>query len=138
VQLVAAQRADRLGPVEPAPAVVTAVQHLDQRPAVELGLLVRLREPPRHDARTEPPRAGVRDVLPGEQAQEVGLAAAVGAEDGQALAVEDLEVEGRMRPLSSSPSQVSARRPVRPPLRRITTFWSTTCSGGGPAARNFS
>jgi hypothetical protein len=74
------------------------VQQLDQRPAVQAGGVVRLREPAGDDAAPEPGDAGVRDLLPGEQAQEVRLAAAVAAEHPDALAVEHLEVERLHQP----------------------------------------
>ena len=43
---------------------------------------------------------------------------------------------GFISPVSSSPTQVSARTPVRPPRSRIATCCSTGRSGGGPAASN--
>ena len=98
VQLVAAQRPDRLCAVQAAAPVITAVQHLDQAPAVQGRLLVGLGEPARLDPGPEPPRTGVRDRLAGQQAQEVALTAAVGAEDREPLAVEHLEVEGLHQP----------------------------------------
>ncbi len=113
VQLVALQDADRLRPVEPAAAVVAAVQHVHQGLAVEVRLLVRLGEPARFDPRAEPGAAGVGDRLTGEQTQEVRLAAAVGAEHGQPLAVEDLEVErlhqpGQLEPLAGQRAHAGA------------------------------
>ena len=39
---------------------------------------------------------------------------------------------GRIRPVSSSASQTTARLPVRPPRRRIVTFCSLGASSGGP------
>jgi hypothetical protein len=57
----------------------------------------------------------VGDVLPAQQAQEVGLAAAVRAQDRQALAVEDLEVERRHEAGQLEPAQVRARTPCARP-----------------------
>lgn len=55
---------------------------------------VGLREVAGHHARPELPVPGVRHVVAGQQPQEVRLAGAVGAEDGDPFAVEDLQVEG--------------------------------------------
>ena len=44
---------------------------------------------------------------------------------------------GFIRPVSSTPSQTTARLPVRPPLRRILTDCSRGCAVGGPASSNF-
>jgi hypothetical protein len=43
---------------------------------------------------------------------------------------------GFIRPVSSKPSQITARLPVRPPDSRIRTFWTSGCSSGGPFSSN--
>ncbi len=43
---------------------------------------------------------------------------------------------GCIRPVSSSPSQITARLPVRPPRRRMLMFWSLGGASGGPASSN--
>jgi hypothetical protein len=97
---------------------------------------VGLREEAGDDAGAEPPRAGVRDVLAGQQPQEVRLARAVGPQDGDPVAVPDLRSNGRIRPVSPSCSAMTARTPVRPPRSRIATRCSGGRSGGGPSASN--
>src|SRR5512144_971148 len=90
---------------------VAAMEDLQQRPAPELRMLVGLHEPAWSDTGPQPGTPGVPDRLDralvhrpvldvrvrppdGEQPQEVRLPGAVGAENGDALAVPDLEVEG--------------------------------------------
>ena len=117
-QLVAVQDPGGLLAPHPGAAVgaaVAAVQHLQQRPADQLGVLVGLHEPAGPHPGAELGLALVqtgligdladRAVLDvrvaaagGEQAQEVRLAGAVGAEHGDPLAVPDLEVEGLHQP----------------------------------------
>ena len=49
--------------------------------------------------------------------------------------VPDLEVEGFISPVSSRSFATIARLAVRPPVRRILTFWCTGIASGGPARR---
>ena len=93
-QLVAAQPGHGRAPV----LGVFLPQDVEQRAALQLRVGVRLREVARHDPGAELPLPRVRHVVAGEQPQEVGLAGAVGAEDGDPLAVEDLQVEGFHQP----------------------------------------
>ena len=70
------------------------VEDRQQRLAAPFGVLVGLVEQPGDDAGTEAEAAVVLDRrVAGEKAQEVALAGAVGAEDGDPLAEVDLEVE---------------------------------------------
>ncbi len=91
---------------------------------------VGLGEEPGDDARAEPPLAGVRHRLAGEQPQEVRLARAVGPQDADPVAVPDLEVErlhqagelqllGDDRPHAGAPAAQPHRHLLlRRPLRR--------------------
>ena len=96
--------------------VVAPVQDLQQRAPLQLGMLVGLHEPAGPHPGAELGLAGVADrgdragrpdrpvldvgvaAAGGEQPQEVGLARAVAAQDGDPLAVPDLEVEGPHQP----------------------------------------
>ena len=116
-------------------------------------MLVRLGEPAGPHPRTELCHARVLDrqradvphgpvrlrvaAATGEQPEEVRLARPVRAEDGDALAVPDLEVEGFISPVSSRSFATIARLAVRPPVRRILTFWCTGIAFGGPGSTNF-
>ncbi len=65
-------------------------QDADQGPARNLGMGVGLREEPGDDPRAEFPAPGVRDLLAGQQPQEVRLPRPVRAEYRNPLPVEDL------------------------------------------------
>ncbi len=69
-------------------------QDVEERAAEQFRMRVRLREVARDDPRAELPLPRVRHLVAGQQAQEVRLPGAVGAEDGDAFAVEDLQREG--------------------------------------------
>ena len=74
---------------------------------------------------------------PAEQPQEVRLAGTVGAQHGDPVAVPDLQVERVGQPVELQlPRSMTARLPVRPPVRFIRMSWSFGGSGGGPASSN--
>ena len=100
-QLVAGQRAH--GGVQ---GQVRVGEDLHGRAAQPVGMGVGLREVAGHDARAQPAGAGVRDrrrwlgqaAAVGQQPQEMGLTAAIAAEHGDPLAVEDLHAERLHQP----------------------------------------
>ena len=81
------------------------LEDLEQRAPVQLGMVVGLVEVAGHHAGAEADHAVVLDGrVAGEEPQEVALARAVGAEDGDPLAEPDLDVErvgqpGQLQPL---------------------------------------
>ena len=127
---VARERAHRR--LERAEPLLHDVEHAA---ALEVGARVELREQPGRDAVADPQLALVRDVLAGEQPDQVRLARAVRPDQPDALAEVDLVLERPHEPVDRDVAQ-RARRSARSRRRGIRTWicWSVTGAGGGPAS----